>query len=124
MEEEKIRTFRDLKAWQEGHKLVILVYDITRMFPKEEMFVLVSQMRRCVVSVTSNIAEGFGRQSAKEKIQFYSISQGSITELQNQLLIAKDIGYIDPQKFEPIAYQTVLVHKIIGGLIKKIKSTT
>ncbi len=68
---EKIKTFTDLKAWQEGHKLVILIYKIIKLFPKEETYSLVDQMRRAATSVTSNIAEGFGRHSYKEKIQFY-----------------------------------------------------
>ena len=87
----KIRRFTDLNAWKEGHKLVLMIYNFTKNFPKEEIFGLVSQMRRCSVSITSNIAEGFSRQSYKEKAQFYAISLGSVTELQNQLLIAKDI---------------------------------
>ncbi|MDD5626597.1 MAG: four helix bundle protein [Patescibacteria group bacterium] len=79
----KIKSFTDLDAWKEGHKLVLMVYEITKKFPKEEMFGLVSQMRRCVVSITSNIAEGFSRQTYKDKICFYSRAQGSVTELQN-----------------------------------------
>ena len=117
----KIKSFTDLDAWQEGHRLVLLVYEISKSFPKEEIFGLVSQMRRCVVSITSNIAEGFSRQSYKEKAQFYSISQGSVTELQNQLLIAKDVGFIKQEEFNKIAEQSVRVHKIMNGLIKKSK---
>lgn len=90
---EKIRSFTDLKAWQEAHKLVLMIYKIIKDFPEGEKFGLISQMCRAVVSISSNIAEGFSRRSSKEKIQFYKISQGSITELQNQLLIAKDIKY-------------------------------
>jgi len=114
----KIKSFTDLDAWKEGHKLVLVVYEITKQFPKEEVFGLVSQMRRCAVSITSNIAEGFSRQSYKEKVQFYSIAQGSVTELQNQLLISRDIGHVSNDKFQSIAEQTVKVHKIINGLIK------
>ena len=117
----KIKSFTDLDAWQEGHRLVLLVYEISKSFPKEEIFGLVSQMRRCVVSITSNIAEGFSRQSYKEKVQFYFISQGSVTELQNQLLIAKDVGFIKQEEFNKITEQSVRVHKIMNGLIKKSK---
>lgn len=118
----KIKSFTDLDAWKEGHKLVLDIYKITRKFPKEEIFSLISQMRRCVISITSNIAEGFSRQSYKEKTQFYSIAQGSVTELQNQLFIAKDIGYITKDEFQEIDKQTVKVHKIINGLIKRSKT--
>jgi len=75
--EKKIKSFTDLNAWREAHKLALIVYKITKDFPKEEMFGLTSQMRRAVVSITSNIAEGFSRQSYSEKVQFYSIAQGS-----------------------------------------------
>ena len=118
----KIKSFTDLYAWQEAHKLVLMVYEITNKFPKEEMFGLTMQMRRCSVSVSSNIAEGFSRNSNKEKIQFYSISHGSLTELQNQLIVARDVKFITKEEFNKIAQQTIIVHKLITGL-KKIKNT-
>lgn len=115
----KIASFKDLNAWKEGHALVLDVYKVTKMFPKDELFGITTQMRRCVVSITSNIAEGFSRQSYKEKIQFYSIALGSITELQNQLIIAHDVGYIFDDIFKELEQQTIVVHKILNGLIKK-----
>lgn len=118
----KIQTFLDLDAWKEGHKLVLIVYEFTKSFPREELFGLTSQMRRCVVSITSNIAEGFSRQSYKEKVQFYSVAQGSVTEFQNQLIIAKDVGLATKQIFEEVFSQSVKVHKIINGLIKSSKA--
>lgn len=122
MENAKIKSFTDLNAWQEGHKLVIEIYQITKIFPKEELFGLTNQIKRAAVSITSNIAEGFSRQSLKEKAQFYSIARGSVTEIQNQLLIAKDVKYFTTDKFNKIAGQTVVVHKLINGLIKYLKS--
>lgn len=118
----KIKTFTDLEAWKEGHKLVLMAYELTRKFPKEEMFGLVSQMRRSAVSVTSNIAEGFSRQSWKEKVQFYSMSIGSLTELQNQLLVCRDIHYVTSEEFTRAIVQSVKTHKIINGLIKSSKN--
>ncbi|MBI4090749.1 MAG: four helix bundle protein [Candidatus Komeilibacteria bacterium] len=118
----KIRSFRDLFAWQEAHKLVLDIYTKTRNFPKEEMYGLVNQMRRCVVSVSSNIAEGFSRQSYLEKAHFYSMSQGSVTELQNQLIIANDVHYISDELFQVTYEQSVKVHKLLNGLIKKSKA--
>ena len=114
----KIRSFTDLVAWQEGHKLVLIIYKITKEFPKEEIFALTNQMRRCAVSITSNIAEGFSRKSNKEKIQFYHTALGSLTELQNQLLIARDIKYVHEQNFKLIAEQIVTTRKLINGLKK------
>jgi four helix bundle protein len=117
----KIQSFTDLDAWKEGHKLVLMIYQTTKNFPKDEIFGLTNQIRRCAVSITSNIAEGFSRQSYKEKIQFYHISLGSVTELQNQILIARDVEYVLPAVFANIAEKSVQVHKIINGLIKKSK---
>src|SRR3989338_8145924 len=118
----KIKSFTDLDAWRQGHRLVLMIYEQTKSFPKEETFGLISQMRRCAVSITSNIAEGFSRQSFKEKVQFYTAAQGSVTELQNQLLIARDVGFIGKEKFHEIALQSVKVHKITNGLIKSSRS--
>lgn len=118
----KIKSFTDLEAWRKGHQLVLVIYEITRQFPKDEIFGLISQMRRCVVSITCNIAEGFSRRTWREKIQFYSIACGSLTELQNQLLIARDVGYLSNEKFHEIANLTIEVQRIVGGLIKKSKT--
>lgn len=123
MEEfKKIKSFTDLNAWKTGHGLVLLIYKITKEFPKEEIFGVTNQLRRAAVSITSNIAEGFSRISYKEKLQFYSMSLGSLTELQNQILIAKDVNYLNKEKFDDVAKQTVNLSKLINGLIKKCKS--
>ena len=120
-EKTKIKSFTDLNAWKEAHKLALMIYKISKCFPKEEMFGLTSQLRRCAVSICSNIAEGFSRNSYKDKVQFYSISQGSVTELQSQVLIAKDIEYLSKEDFKKLADQSIIVHKLINGLIKKSK---
>lgn len=120
----KIKSFTELNAWREGHRLVLRIYSLTKDFPKEEKFCLIDQMRRCVISITSNIAEGFSRKSYKEKIQFYFISLGSVTELQNQLLVSKDLNYITQIQFKEVAEQTVVVHKLVNGLIKGAKKFT
>ncbi len=121
MENTKITSFKDLHAWQEGHKLVLTIYKITADFPKAESYSLTDQMRRAAVSITSNIAEGFSRSGQKEKIQFYYMSLGSLTELQNQLLISKDLNYLNEIKYAALYEQSVLVHKLLNGLIKSIK---
>jgi len=118
----KIKSFTDLNTWKEGHKLVLDIYRITKNFPREEQFGLTIQLRRAGVSFTSNIAEGFSRNFYKEKLQFYSIALGSLTEIQNQLLVAKDIDYMTKEEFDKIAEQTIIVNKITNGLIKKSKS--
>ncbi len=118
----KIRSFTDLDAWKEGHKLVLDIYSVTRKFPKEEQFGLTIQIRRAIVSFTSNIAEGFSRGSYKEKVRFYSIALGSLTEVQNQLLIARDLKYVTAGEFDKLAKQTVKISKITNGLIKRSRS--
>jgi four helix bundle protein len=114
----KIESFTDLDTWQLGHRLVLSVYTMTRSFPPAEQFGFISQMRRCAVSITSNIAEGFSRQSYNEKVQFYSIALGSTTELQNQVIIARDVGFLTSKDSPLIFEQAVRVHKILNGLIK------
>jgi len=116
-----IRSFTDLYAWQEAHKLVLQVYKLIRNFPIEEKYGLNDQLRRASVSISSNIAEGFGRKCVPEKVRFYYIAHGSLTEVQNQLLIARDVGYIDEVIFSEINNQLVLVQKLINGLIRSTK---
>ncbi len=117
----KIKSFTDLISWKKSHQLVLDIYKITKEFPKEEIFGLTNQMRRCSVSITSNIAEGFSRKFKKEKVYFYRISLGSLTELQNQLLIARDVGYLKNEDFKKISEKTIECHKLINGLIKSAK---
>lgn len=121
-ESRRIKSFTDLDVWKKGHELVLEIYKLTQDFPKEEQFGLTNQLRRAAVSITSNIAEGFSRISYKEKVQFYSMSLGSVTEVQNQLLIAKDISYLSSQAFTQVAEITVVVNKLLNGIIKKSKT--
>ncbi len=101
--------------------MVLLVYKETETFPKTEIFGLVSQLRRASVSLTSNIAEGFSRNTYKDKLQFYAVALGSLSEMENQLLIAKDLAYISLGKSAEINDQIVIVSKLLSGLIKKTK---
>lgn len=121
-ESRKIKSFTDLIVWQQGHQLVLEIYTITKKFPKEELFGLTMQIRKAIISFTSNIAEGFSRSSYKEKMQFYSISLGSLTEVQNQLLVGRDLGYITKSKFTELAEKTINLNKMTNGLIRKSKS--
>lgn len=122
MKDGKIESFTDLIVWREGHKLVILVYEITRSFPKEETYSIVDQMRRSAASITANIAEGFGRQGYREKVQFYYLSKGSLNELKNFVLIAKDVGYLNKQQLDELSTQANLVDQILQGFIRKSKT--
>lgn len=117
----KIVNFTDLIVWQEAHKLVLFIYNVTLKFPKHELFGLISQMRRSAVSITSNIAEGYSRRSYKEKLQFYYISASSLTELQNQVIISKDVGHISEEDYLNFIGLSVAVHKLINAFIKSTK---
>ncbi len=118
----KIRSFTDLETWKYAHKLVLEIYKLTKSFPKEEIYGLTNQIRRCAISISSNIAEGFSRRTDKDKIQFYYMAKGSLTEFQNQLLVARDIKLINNQNFQDIASLTVVVHKLINGSIKSLNT--
>ena len=118
---DKIKKFTDLYAWQEGHKLVLMVYKITDKFPEKEKYSIIDQMRRAAVSLTSNIAEGFSRRSSKEKNRFYDMAQASLVELQNQFIISKDVGYIKIEDFRSLADQSVIASKLLGGLMRSTK---
>ena len=122
MAENKITSFTQLNAWRRAHDLALYVYKLTKDFPKEELFCLTSQVRRAAISVTSNIAEGFSRLSNKEKIQFYSMSLGSLTEAHNQLIFAKDLKYITAEELKIVTNSVITTHKLINGLIKSTRS--
>jgi four helix bundle protein len=119
---QKIRSFTDLETWREGHTLVIAIYEATQDFPVAEQFGLTNQVRRAVVSITSNIAEGFSRTTCKEKVHFYRIALGSLTEVQNQLLIARDVFYLEQKAFAELSQKTITVSKLLNGLIKATSS--
>lgn len=113
-----MKTYKESIAWQKSHSLVLEIYKITKQFPKEEVFGLTNQIRRAVVSISSNIAEGFSRRSGKEKRQFLRQALGSLTEVENQILIAKDVGYINDEEFSKICIIIVEVGKLINSLLK------
>lgn len=118
----QILNFTSLIAWQESHKLALAVYQSTKLFPKEERYALTDQMRRCSISISSNIAEGFSRFTAKDKQQFYAIAKGSLTELQNQLIFSKDITYLSEEDFNNLINQTYIVSRLITGIIRSATS--
>lgn len=121
-QKEKIENFTQLTTWQEAHKLAIMTYKVTRKFPKEEMFGLTSQLRRSCASVAANIAEGFGRQSAPDKLHFYTMARGSLTETQNHVLLARDIEILLGTDCAPLLSQAETTKRLLHGLMKSIPS--
>ena len=115
-----VRSYRELVAWQKGMALVKAVYALVRHFPKVEQYRLVDQLTRAAVSVPSNIAEGFGRTTNKDFAHFLSQARGSLFEVETQLLIAKELGFV-----EDVASELGLsseLGKILNGLIRKLSS--
>ncbi len=117
-----IKSFTDLDAWKNAHKLAIMVYEFTQYFPKPEQFGLTSQMRRSAVSVTSNLAEGFGRSSQKDKEHFYTMSSGSLYELKSQILLAYDLSFMNKKDFDIIFENLTVTHKLVNGLLRAHKN--
>ncbi len=111
----KITRFQQLEAWQEAHKLVLAVYRVTKSFPDDERFGLVSQMRRAAVSIPANIAEGFKRRGIQDKIRFYNISESSLEELKYYFILSKDLEHIGTN--ETLMSQSETVGRLLNGLI-------
>jgi len=120
-ETRKIKEFTDLLTWRSAYQLVMIIYKTTKLFPTEESFGLTSQMRRAAISIVSNIAEGFGRHTYKEKTRFYYIAQGSLTELKNQIFVAKGLNYLNQTDFKRALEKITTTHKLLQGLIRKTK---
>jgi four helix bundle protein len=116
----KVRRFNDLIAWQKAMDLVEDVYRLTKLFPKDELFGLTSQLRRAAVSIPSNIAEGQSRRSSKEFIQFLSIAQGSLAEVETQVLIATRLQYISEDPSKVVLEKTAELGRILNGLMEAI----
>jgi len=108
--------FENMKAWQEARKLVVEVYHLLDDFPKFENYALCDQIRRAIVSVPSNLAEGSGRMSIKEQLHFYEISYGSLMEAYNQLIIAADLKYIGDNNLKELEPQIDVVARMLNGL--------
>jgi len=110
-----------LDAWQESINLVILIYELTKQFPKNEIFGLISQLRRAVISIPGNIAEGAARQTRREFVQFLYIARGSLSEVDTYMEIARRLGYIEKASTALVERKLVDVDKIITGLIQSLK---
>jgi four helix bundle protein len=114
--DQALRGYRDLRAWQQAMGLVTEIYRVTRTFPKEEQYGLVSQIRRAAVSVPSNLAEGHGRNSRNEFRQFIGQARGSLSEVETQIEIAKNLGYVKAEVADPLMEQAEAVGKMLTGL--------
>ena len=114
-------TYKDLMVWQKSMLLARRVYEITARFPSDEKFGMVSQMRRCIVSIPSNIAEGYGREGEREHSHFLYISLGSSNELETQMILSHDFQYVDGQDYQEIMDLNSEVNKMLSSLIFKLR---
>jgi len=118
-----MKTFRDLLIWQKAMTLVTNCYSISSNFPKEEQFSLTSQIRRCSISIPSNISEGYGRGTNKDYHRFLTISLGSLFEFQTQIEIAYNLKYISEEKFNTLYEDSRELERMLSSFINKVKAT-
>ena len=118
-----MKDFRDLKIWGRSHQLTLQVYKLTRSFPKEEMYGLVSQMRRSASSVPTNIAEGCGRNTDADFARFLDASMGSASELDYQLILSRDLAYLSLDAYETINTELVEIKKMLNAFIQKFRAS-
>lgn len=117
-----LQSYRELVVWQKAMDLATLVYRLTESFPKREVYGLAAQLRRAGVSVPSNIAEGYGRASRREYLQFLSIAQGSLKELETQVLLSERLTYATSAQASRLLSEAEVIGKMLGSLIRSLKS--
>ena len=115
-----MESYKELKVWQEGVKLVEEIYELTRSFPPKEQYSLTSQIQRAAVSIPTNIAEGWGRGKTGEYVQFLRIARGSLMELETQLIISQRLNYIDQNTLSQFEENIEKIGKMINALIKNL----
>lgn len=116
-----LKSYKESKVWQKGYELTLQTYKITADFPKSESYGLTQQMRRAATSIPCNIAEGYMRGHSKEYLQFLCIAYGSAGEMETQLLLSKDLGFIDTENFDKVYYLEQVIAKMLFALIKSLK---
>ena len=119
-----LKSYRDLLVWQKGIDLVVIAYKATAGFPKSEMYRLISQIRRAATSIPANIAEGYGRGSRKEYLQFLQIAQGSLKELETHFIVSEKLLYLTAAQTERLLTKTGELGRMLGSLIRKLKTSS
>jgi four helix bundle protein len=116
-----VKDFKELRVWSKAHELTMLVYKLTRAFPRDEAYGLASQVRRSAASVGANIAEGCGRHSDGEMTRFLQIARGSASETEYHLLLAKDLGFLQEADFQVAEQALVVVQRMLTALVQKVQ---
>ena len=119
-EKKKIESYKDLEVWKKGVRFAIEIYQVTKDFPGHEQFGLTNQLRRAAYSIPANIAEGYGRESAKNYIQFLKTSRGSLNEVETFLYSAVGLGYLDKSVLDEMITKSTEIGKMLNSLIKKL----
>jgi four helix bundle protein len=119
-----MRDFRQLRVWEDAHQITLEIYKITKSFPKEELFGLTSQLRRASASIPSNIAEGCGRGSNKDYAHFLQMAIGSAYEVDYQLLLAKDLAYIDAENYLLVSKKIDTLKRQLASLLQKVRTAS
>ena len=117
-----MKDFRKQKVWQKSHKLTLEIYKVTMGFPRNELYGLTSQLRRCCSSIPANIAEGCGRNSDADFSRFLQIAMGSAAELEYHLLLSRDLGMLDDVSYENLSQKTIEIKQMLTSFIKKLKA--
>jgi len=122
LEELAMKNFRDLLVWQKAHALILDSYRGTADFPRQEIYGLTSQIRRCSASIAANLAEGCGKRGNAEFQRFLHIAAGSASELEYHFLLARDLGFLPEQEYRHLDQRVIEVKKMLAGLIKKVEA--
>jgi len=117
-------SFENLVVWQKAHKFVLQVYEVTKKYPREEVFGLTSQFRRAAVSIAANIAEGYGKKGHADKLRFYNIAEGSINECRYYIILSRDLGYSDEEQNRLLYEELTSVQKLLHSYCKSLKDNT
>ena len=119
-----MKNFKDIKVWKKAHDLTLKVYKVTELFPKDERYGLTSQIRRAVSSIPTNIAEGCGKSTDSDFARFLDVSFGSASELEYQILLVKDLGYIDEEIYSELLPELIEIKKMLSKFIKSVRSSS
>lgn len=118
----KIASFEDLEVWQESQNLAVMIYTLTKDFPKDELFAMTNQIRRASTSISANIAEGFGRDTVRDKLRFYTMAYGSLLEVKNFLYLSRKLEYITDDSLDLALAQSTSCQKIINASKRSFNS--
>lgn len=116
-----VQGHKDLEVWQKSVDMVTTVYALTKQFPREEIYTLTSQIRRSAISIPSNIAEGRGKRSTRDFIRFLNIAYGSASELETQIIISQNLGYVSPEECKPLFEEINRICRMLNGLLAALE---